>query len=95
MTPSAQTDINSLLEEAFEDCECCFDNEVSHEGGKSAYFIGHGCVDGFVCRAHFRHLIDVVMPGDRRVLDRNGHITCAVCLQPFFSVDSFWKVYPL
>lgn len=94
---ATQNDVNTLLDEAFEDCECVITatDKYPHGGDRAGYYIAHECLSGFICAEHLRVFVDLIFPDHALLIKDSGHITCAQCRRDFFSVDSYSKVYPL
>lgn len=90
----AITDIASLVNEAYDSVECCGEG-VDHGGNQAGYLIAHSCIQGFLCEAHVKFMIETVIPGVRATLDQNGVVICARCMNYFSTVDEFEKVYLL
>jgi len=88
------TDIASLVDEAYGSVECCGE-EGDHGGNQAGYLIAHSCVQGFLCEAHVKFMVEQVIPGVRATLNEEGIVQCARCMNYFSTVDDFEKVYPL
>lgn len=88
------TDIASLVDEAYSTNECVGEG-IDHSGGQAAYLIAHSCVQGFLCEAHVKFMVEQVIPGVRATLNEEGIVQCARCMNYFSTVDEFEKVYPL
>lgn len=90
------TDIDGMVEEAFDALECCFPStRFPHEGNRAAYYSCHGCKEGWICQSHFRWMVDSYFPDCHRQLSKKGYLRCAICAARFGSVDDFCKVMTL
>lgn len=90
----AITDIASLVDEAFSTNECVGEG-IDHGGSRSGYLIAHACVQGFLCEAHVKFMIETVIPDVSAVISESGIVQCSRCMNYFSTVDEFEKVYPL
>lgn len=88
------TDIASLVDEAYGSVECCGEC-IDHGGNQAAYLIAHSCIQGFLCEAHMKYMLETVIPDVRAVISEAGIVQCSRCMNYFSTVDEFEKVYPL
>lgn len=88
------TDIASLVDEAYSTNECCGEG-IDHGGSQAGYLIAHSCVQGFLCEAHVRFMVEQVIPTVQATLSEEGIVQCSRCMNYFSTVDEFEKVYPL
>lgn len=91
------TDISSDVEAAFDEMECIFGPswKVEHGGDKVAYFVGHGCLSGFICQSHMDYYLSTYGPLIIAKIELSNGGVCAKCDLRFHSVDEHHKVYPL
>lgn len=83
------TSVRSLINEAFDECECVSRNHgVEHAGARRAYLVKHcPCrIAGFLCEAHFQARMAVPSIGRNEECAHCGHV------MPGGELDS---VYPL
>lgn len=97
MATATETDVSQLVNSAFEEIECAAKASVSfpHAGRKAAYISFHGCgKPGFVCQAHYKVVLEEILPFFKRTLQR-GAIICRLCDREFTAVETWVQVYPL
>ncbi|MDM2418400.1 Uncharacterised protein [Mycobacteroides abscessus subsp. massiliense] len=97
MATATETDISSLVDSAYSEMECIYptDGHVGHGGDTAALFVGHDCMEGLICRNHFKEYVEVVRPTQVDAFRGTGTVTCDQCWKRFCSIDEFVKVYPL
>lgn len=91
-----ESDVTADVDAVFDELECAGNTQLCPcEGDKAAWCETHSCGQGWLCRGHFKHYVDVLLPANSQAMARFGFAICPGCAQAFFDMDSYCKVYPL